>query len=232
MLAERLRITADQAEANRCVAAAAAPGPGHGLPKKYSSALVVLGQSGCGKSIITCCLIEELGGGEIGVLDEFKQDINSSANFLWNFKSNLTNFTVIDPPGRLDSIKNVLTGIFLANTALLVIDATTEFNTSKNQLDDHCLLAYALGVNRIICCFNKMDATSPEYSEDRYIELKGEVLTHLNRVGYHTRNTMFVPISALNGENFTQRSPNLHWYTGPTLVDACARLFTCTLGIP
>ena len=65
-----------------------------------------------------------------------------------------------------------------------------------------------------------MDATTPKYSKARYDEITKEVSTYLKKVGYNPEKIPFVPISGFEGDNMIERSSNLDWYKGPTLLDA------------
>ena len=65
-----------------------------------------------------------------------------------------------------------------------------------------------------------MDATTPKYSKARYDEIMKEVSTYLKKVGYNPDKIPFVPISGFEGDNMIERSSNLDWYKGPTLLDA------------
>ncbi|KAK8965852.1 Elongation factor 1-alpha [Platanthera guangdongensis] len=85
---------------------------------------------------------------------------------------------------------------------------------------EHALLAFTLGVKQMICCCNKMDATTPKYSKARYDEIVKEVSSYLKKVGYNPDKIPFVPISGFEGDNMIERSNNLDWYKGPTLLDA------------
>ncbi|KAG6551215.1 hypothetical protein Mapa_007451 [Marchantia paleacea] len=94
-----------------------------------------------------------------------------------------------------------------------MIDSTTggfEAGFSKDgQTREHALLAFTLGVNQMICCCNKMDATSPPYSQDRYEEIKQEVSGYLEKVGYNPATIPFVPISGFEGDNMIVREPRV-----------------------
>ena len=65
-----------------------------------------------------------------------------------------------------------------------------------------------------------MDATTPKYSKARYDEIIKEVSSYLKKVGYNPDKIPFVPISGFEGDNMIERSTNLDWYKGPTLLDA------------
>ena len=91
---------------------------------------------------------------------------------------------------------------------------------TTNQTREHALLAHTLGVKQMIVAVNKMDEKSVGYSEARFNEIKEEVSTYLKNLGYKMIKIPFVPISAWLGENLTERSCNMSWYTGPTFLEA------------
>ncbi|KAJ0778403.1 Elongation factor 1-alpha [Helianthus annuus] len=68
--------------------------------------------------------------------------------------------------------------------------------------------------------FKPMDATTPKYSKARYDEIVKEVSSYLKNVGYNPDKIPFVPISGIEGDNMIERSTNLDWYKGPTLLEA------------
>jgi len=65
-----------------------------------------------------------------------------------------------------------------------------------------------------------MDATTPKYSKARFDEITEEVSSYLKKIGYNPAEIPFVPISGFEGENLIDRSSNLEWYKGPTLLEA------------
>merc|ERR1711943_181138 len=71
----------------------------------------------------------------------------------------------------------------------------------------------------IVAC-NKMDAESVKYSEDRYNEIKKELSGYLKKFGYNIEKVRFVPISGWAGDNMIEKSTNMNWYKGPTLLEA------------
>ncbi|MHA1506554.1 MAG: translation elongation factor EF-1 subunit alpha [Candidatus Asgardarchaeia archaeon] len=133
-------------------------------------------------------------------------------------------FTLIDAPGHADFIKNMITGASQADAAILVVSARPgEFEAGISlggQTREHAYLAYVLGVNQLVVAVNKMDATQPPYSKERYEEIVAEMKKLLSRVGYKVDKIRFVPISGLKGDNLVEKSPNMPWYDGPTLIEA------------
>jgi elongation factor 1-alpha len=72
----------------------------------------------------------------------------------------------------------------------------------------------------MIVVINKMDDKSVNWSEARYTEIKTEVTNFLKKIGYNPDKIPFVPISGWLGDNMLERSTNLTWYKGPTLLEA------------
>ncbi len=131
------------------------------------------------------------------------------------FQSNKYYITIIDAPGHRDFVKNMITGTSQADAAILVVSAKEGV---QEQTREHIFLARALGVPQMVVAVNKMDATTPPYSQDAFNNIKTEVEKLLKTVGY--KDVIFVPISGYVGDNVVKQSPNLSWYKGPTLVEA------------
>ncbi|XVF47125.1 hypothetical protein PTKIN_Ptkin03bG0083900 [Pterospermum kingtungense] len=140
------------------------------------------------------------------VLDKLKAERERGITIdiaLWKFETTKYYCTVIDAPGHRDFIKNMITGTSQADCAVLIIDSTTggfEAGISKDG--------------------RLMDATAPRYSKARYDEIVKEVSSYLKKVGYNPEKIPFVPISGFEGDNMIERSTNLDWYKGPTLLEA------------
>lgn len=76
----------------------------------------------------------------------------------------------------------------------------------------------------MIVAMNKMDEKTVNYAESRYEEIKKEVSTFLKKVGYNPTTIPFIPISGWHGDNMIEKSNNLPWYKGPTLLEALDNL--------
>ena len=218
-----------------------------GKEKKHVN-IVVIGHVDAGKSTTTGHLIYKCGGIDKRVIEKFEKEAaemgKSSFKYawvldklkaerergitidiaLWKFETSKFYFTIIDAPGHRDFIKNMITGTSQADIAVLVIASPTgefEAGISKNgQTREHALLAYTLGVKQMIVATNKMDGTTPPYSKERYDEIVGEVQNFLQKVGYKPAVIPFVPISGWVGDNMVEKSSNMEWYKGPTLIEA------------
>ena len=75
-----------------------------------------------------------------------------------------------------------------------------------------------LGISQIAVNMNKMDAIN--YEQEEYDKVKVELEKLLKNIGYKTEGIQFVPCSGYAGDNLTKKSPNMPWYTGPTLLEA------------
>ncbi|TPP55164.1 translation elongation factor EF-1, subunit alpha [Leishmania donovani] len=200
--------------------------------------LVVVGHVDAGKSTATGHLIYKCEVREGGrrdrkasfkyawVLDKLKAERERGITIdiaLWKFESPKSVFTIIDAPGHRDFIKNMITGTSQADAAILMIDSTHggfEAGISKDgQTREHALLAFTLGVKQMVVCCNKMDDKTVTYAQSRYDEISKEVGAYLKRVGYNRRRCASSR-SRLQGENMIERSDNMPWYKGPTLLDA------------
>lgn len=70
----------------------------------------------------------------------------------------------------------------------------------------------------MIVITNKMDEKSVNWSETRFNEIVNETKTYLKKVGFKPENIPFCPISGWFGDNMIEKSANLSWYKGPTLL--------------
>jgi elongation factor 1-alpha len=124
-------------------------------------------------------------------------------------------FTVIDAPGHKDFVKNMITGASQADAAVLVVAAN---DSVAAQTKEHVFLSKTLGVNQMIIGINKMDMVA--HDEKRFNEVKEDVSNLLKSVGYKVDQITFVPMASFPGENIVNKSENMSWYTGPTLLEA------------
>jgi len=210
--------------------------------------IVVIGHVDAGKSTTTGHLIYKCGGIDKRTIEKFEKEAKemgkSSFKYawvldklkaerergitidiaLWKFETPKYYFTIIDAPGHRDFIKNMITGTSQADVAVLVIASGTgefEAGIAKNgQTREHALLAYTLGVRQMIVLVNKMDDKSVNWSEARFNEIKSEVSNFVKKIGYNPETIPFVPISGWLGDNMLEKSANLPWYKGPTLLEA------------
>jgi elongation factor 1-alpha len=139
--------------------------------------------------------------------------------------------TLIDAPGHRDFIKNMITGVSQADIAMLVVAAGhREFAagfSNEGQTREHVLLCKSLGVGSLVVCVNKMDDPSVAFSQERFAELKTELLRFFTETCGFANPSDFpiIPISGFAGDNLAVLSSRMSWYKGPTVMDAldCCR---------
>ena len=129
------------------------------------------------------------------------------------FETQKYEYTVVDCPGHRDFVKNMITGASQADAAVLVVAANDGI---MPQTKEHIFLSRTLGINQLIIAINKMDVV--DYSEDKFNELKEELGALISTVGFKPSDVPFIPVSAFEGDNISEKSSNTPWYKGNTLV--------------
>ena len=135
------------------------------------------------------------------------------------FSTKKYDYTVVDCPGHRDFVKNMITGASQADAGVLVVAAD---DGVMPQTKEHVFLSRTLGIGQLIVAINKIDLV--DYSEDKYNELKEEVANLIKTVGFNPADVPFIPLSAFEGDNIIDASPNTPWYKGDDLVSALDKL--------
>ncbi|OGP85521.1 MAG: adenylyl-sulfate kinase [Deltaproteobacteria bacterium RBG_16_58_17] len=128
------------------------------------------------------------------------------------FKTALRDYIIIDAPGHLEFLKNMVTGAARAEAALLVIDAQEGIAENSRR---HGYLAAMLGITRIVVLINKIDLIG--YDGGVFGRIKQEYAAFLNGVGIVPVG--FVPVSAREGDNIATNSAHTPWYQGLTVLE-------------
>ncbi|OWF40573.1 Elongation factor 1-alpha 1 [Mizuhopecten yessoensis] len=123
---------------------------------------------------------------------------------------------IIDSPGHRDYVHNMITGASQADVAILVVSAEKgEFEQGvkrRGQTREHLQVAYSLGIKQLIVAVNKMETTTPPYSEMRYANVIKVLSPMIKRVGFDPDAVAFLPISAFDGDNLVTKSENMEWF--------------------
>lgn len=120
-------------------------------------------------------------------------------------------FIIADTPGHIQYTRNMVTGASSASLALILVDAR---NGVVEQTNRHSFIASLLQMPHVIVCINKMDLV--DWNQERYDEIKYDFKKLISKLDI--RDVHFIPISALKGDNVVDRSANMPWYKGPTLM--------------
>ncbi len=120
-------------------------------------------------------------------------------------------FIIADTPGHIQYTRNMVTGASTANLAVILIDARKGV---IEQTKRHAYIASLLRIPHIAICINKMDLV--DYKEDVYEEIKQDFKNFASKLDI--QDVRFIPISALNGDNVVDKSTNMDWYKGISLL--------------
>ncbi|EZQ10430.1 sulfate adenylyltransferase subunit CysN [Acinetobacter sp. Ver3] len=148
-----------------------------------------------------------------GLQAEREQGITIDVAYRY-FSTEKRKFIIADTPGHEQYTRNMATGASTCDLAIILIDARYGVQTQTRR---HTYIASLLGIKNIIVAINKMDLV--EFSEARFNEIQTEYAGFVAQLGDRKpSNIIFTPISALNGDNVVNKSPNTPWYTGETLM--------------
>ena len=127
------------------------------------------------------------------------------------FKTNKRDYIIIDAPGHIEFLKNMVTGASRAEAALLVIDANEGIKENSKR---HGHIVSMLGIKQVVVLVNKMDLVN--FNGDVFNSITEEFTEFLNKINIKPIN--FIPISAFNGDNIAEKSEFTPWYKGPTVL--------------
>jgi bifunctional enzyme CysN/CysC len=197
--------------------------------------IVVIGHVDHGKSTLVGRLLADTGSLPEGKLEQVKQACRRNAKpfeyaFLLDalkdeqaqgitidsarcfFHTARREYIIIDAPGHIEFLKNMISGAARAEAGLLVIDVAEGVRENSRR---HGYLMSMLGIRQIAVCVNKMDLVG--YRREAFAAVRDEYEQFLAKIGLEPR--AFIPISAREGDNVARRSQPMSWYTGPTILD-------------
>ena len=135
--------------------------------------------------------------------------IDTARSFL---KTKKRDYIIIDAPGHIEFLKNMVTGASRAEAALLVIDAKEGIKENSKR---HGHIVSMLGVNQVVVLVNKMDLV--DYDERVFQNIRNEFTEFLWKI--NIKPVIFIPISAFCGDNVAEKSYRVSWYNGPTVLE-------------
>ena len=121
-------------------------------------------------------------------------------------------FIIADTPGHIQYTRNMVTGASTANLAIVLVDARKGV---IEQTCRHAFIANLLRIQHVVVAINKMDLV--DYAQDVYDEIVGKFQEFSSRLD-NLVDISFIPISALKGDNVVEKSENMGWYDGSTLL--------------
>ncbi|MDG2112166.1 MAG: sulfate adenylyltransferase subunit CysN [Actinomycetota bacterium] len=145
-----------------------------------------------------------------GLKSEREQGITIDVAYRY-FSTSRRKFIIADTPGHEQYTRNMVTGASTCQLAIILIDAR---HGVLAQTKRHSYIASLLGIRNVVVAVNKMDLA--EWSEERFDKICEEYRDFSK--GLDLGDPYFLPMSALLGDNVVDRSENLPWFDGPTLM--------------
>ena len=145
-----------------------------------------------------------------GLRSEREQGITIDVAYRY-FATPKRKFIIADTPGHIQYTRNMVTGASTANLALLLVDAR---HGIIEQTKRHAFIASLLQIPHIAVCINKMDLV--DYNQAEFDKIKSDFESFSSKL--EIKDIHFIPISALDGDNVVDRSKNMDWYEGSTLM--------------
>ena len=143
--------------------------------------------------------------------DEQSQGITIDAARCF-FKTKKRDYIILDAPGHIEFLKNMVTGASRAEAALLVIDAVEGVRENSRR---HGYLLSMLGIRQVAVVVNKMDLVN--WDEKIFRDIEVEYSEFLKKIGVIA--TAFIPVSGREGDNVAVSSRNMSWYSGQTVLN-------------
>ena len=145
-----------------------------------------------------------------GLRAEREQGITIDVAYKY-FSTPKRKFIIADAPGHIQYTRNMVTGASNSELAIILVDAR---NGVVEQTRRHSVIASLLNIPHIVVAINKMDLVNN--SEDVYHNI---VIDYQQvAVSLGLKDVKYIPISALNGDNIVEKSPNFPWYEGESLL--------------
>jgi sulfate adenylyltransferase subunit 1 len=145
-----------------------------------------------------------------GLRAEREQGITIDVAYKY-FSTPKRKFIIADAPGHVQYTRNMVTGASNSDLAIILVDAR---NGVAEQTRRHSIIASLLNIPHVVVAINKMDLV--DYSQDVYNNIVIDYAEVAKSLGL--KEVMYIPISALNGDNIVDKSDNYPWYEGESLL--------------
>ncbi|MEM3154146.1 MAG: GTP-binding protein [Candidatus Woesearchaeota archaeon] len=198
--------------------------------------IVIVGMVDHGKSTFTGRLLYDTGSLPDAKLEEIKkasQELGKEIEFAFLidhlqeereqemtidtaqifFRTNKRRYVIIDAPGHVEFIKNMITGAAQADAAVLIVDASRGVEVQTKR---HAVILGMLGIKDVIVVINKMDLE--HYNKQKFEKIKKDVLQFLSGISIVPMHV--IPISAKKGDFVAEYTETMPWYEGPSVLDA------------
>ncbi|RTZ02390.1 GTP-binding protein [Flavobacterium bomense] len=148
-----------------------------------------------------------------GLVAEREQGITIDVAHIY-FSTAKKSYIIADTPGHVEYTRNMVTGASTSQVSIILIDARKGV---IEQTYRHFFINNLLRVKDVIVAVNKMDLV--DYSEEVYNKIKADFQALNAKSAFKEQNVSYIPLSAINGGNVADKSENMPWYTGQTVLE-------------
>ncbi|MBP0903069.1 sulfate adenylyltransferase subunit 1 [Mariniflexile gromovii] len=148
-----------------------------------------------------------------GLVAEREQGITIDVAHIY-FSTRKKSYIIADTPGHVEYTRNMVTGASTSQASIILIDARKGVIEQTNR---HFFINNLLRIKDVVVTINKMDLV--DYSEDVYNKIKADFSELMSKRDYQDQKITFIPVSALKGDNVVNRSENMPWYKGESLLE-------------
>ena len=148
-----------------------------------------------------------------GLVAEREQGITIDVAHIY-FSTAKKSYIIADTPGHVEYTRNMVTGASTSQVSIILIDARKGV---IEQTYRHFFINNLLRVKEVIVAVNKMDLV--DYSEEVYNKIKADFQALNSKSSFKEQNVSYIPLSAINGGNVADKSENMPWYTGQTVLE-------------
>ncbi|WP_421807914.1 sulfate adenylyltransferase subunit 1 [Flagellimonas sp.] len=148
-----------------------------------------------------------------GLVAEREQGITIDVAHIY-FSTPSKSYIIADTPGHVEYTRNMVTGASTSQASIILIDARKGV---IEQTHRHFFINNLLRIKDVIVAINKMDLV--DFSQETYTKIKSDFQELMKKRDYQDQNITFIPVSALKGDNVVNRSENMPWYSGQTLLE-------------
>jgi sulfate adenylyltransferase large subunit len=145
-----------------------------------------------------------------GLRSEREQGITIDVAYRY-FATPNRKFIIADTPGHVQYTRNMVTGASTADLGLVLVDARQGLTEQSHR---HAVILSLLRVPHLVLAVNKMDLV--DYDQKIYDKIHEDFTSFATKL--NVPDLEIIPISALNGDNVVNRSENMPWYEGPSLL--------------
>lgn len=146
-----------------------------------------------------------------GLRAEREQGITIDVAYKY-FSTDKRKFIIADAPGHEQYTRNMITGASNSELIIILVDAR---NGITAQTKRHASIGSLMGIKKVIIAVNKIDLVN--YSEEVFNSIKADFENIKDQLNYN--EIIYIPVSALIGDNIVEKSNNTPWYTGNTILD-------------